>query len=99
MGSYLENKNVLWAFTVRSVLSGSKAGFRLHSNVDEERVFSMVRKNKTTFRSGLGYNTLGSILNVKLSKEDALHFNQDKDLLKSAKSATSEYSKRHSSAC
>ena len=99
MGSYLENKNVLWAFTVRSVLSGSEAGFRLHSNANEERVFSKVRKNKTTFRLGLGYNTLGSILNVKLSKEDALHFNQDKDLLKSAKSATSEYSKRHSSAC
>ena len=66
-----------------------------HSNAGEERVFSMVRNNKTTFRSSLGFNTLGSILIAKLSNEDALHFKPDKELLKSAKSATWEYNKRH----
>ena len=66
-----------------------------HSNNGEERVFSMVRKNKTTFHSSLEFNTLGSILTVKLSSEDAIHFKPDKELLKSAKNATWEYNKRH----
>ena len=59
-----------------------------HSSAGEERVFSMVQKNKTTFRSSLGFNTLGSIPTVKLSNEDALHFKPDKELLKFAKSVT-----------
>ncbi len=39
-----------------------------HSNAGEERVFSMVRKNKTSFRSSLSMEgTLSSILTVKLA--------------------------------
>ena len=37
-----------------------------HSNASEERVFSMVRNNKTPFRPSLGLDgTLQSILQVK----------------------------------
>ena len=85
---YFENKNVLWAFTAPSVVSAKLVLVLSYSNAGEERVFSMVRKNKATFRSSLGYNTLGSILTVKLSNEDALHLSPDKDLPKSAKSAS-----------
>ena len=38
-----------------------------HSNASEERVFSMVRKNKTPFRPSLGLDgTLSSIIKIKL---------------------------------
>ena len=39
----------------------------LHSNAGGERVFSMVQKNKTGAHESLGFNTLGSILIVKMS--------------------------------
>ena len=68
-----------------------------HSNASEERVFSIIRKNKTTSRACMGFNTLGSILTVKLANPNATKFKADKALLKSAKSATWEYNKRHSS--
>ena len=39
-----------------------------HSNAGEERVFSMVRKNKTTFRSSLSMvGSLSSILTILLN--------------------------------
>ena len=68
-----------------------------HSNATEERAFSIARKNKATFRDSMGLNTLGSILTIKLANPNATKFKPDKALLKSAKSATWEYSKRHSS--
>ena len=68
-----------------------------HSNASEERVFSIVRKNKTTFRAGMRFNTLGSILTVKLANPNATKFKLDKALLRSAENATWEYNKRHSS--
>ena len=41
-----------------------------HSNAEEERVFSTVRKNKTCFRPRLDpEETLASIVTVKLAKE------------------------------
>ena len=61
-----------------------------HSNASEERVFSIVRKNKTKFRASMGFSTLGSILTVKLANPIATKFKSDKALLKSAKSATWE---------
>ena len=40
-----------------------------HSNAQEERLFSMVRKNKTSFRPSLDpKGTLSSILTIKLGK-------------------------------
>ena len=68
-----------------------------HSNASEKRLFRIFRKNKTKFRASMGFNTLGSILTVKLGNLSATKFKPDKALLKSAKRATWEYNKRHSS--
>ena len=67
-----------------------------HSNASEERVFSMVKKNKTPFRASMGFNTFGPILIVKLANSNATKcYKPDKALLlKSAKSTTWEYNKR-----
>ena len=69
-----------------------------HSNAQEERVFSMVRKNKTAFRPSLDpKGTLSSILTIKLANTDPAHcFEPSQELLKKAKSATWEYNKAHS---
>ena len=63
-----------------------------YSNVLEERAFSMVKKNKTPFKASMGFNTLRSILTVKLA-----NLNADKAILKSAKRATLGYNERHAS--
>lgn len=70
-----------------------------HSNASEERVFSMVRKNKTPFRPSLGLDgTLSSIITVKLGiEEPCIKYEPSSALLKSAKKATWEYNKAHSS--
>ena len=61
-----------------------------HSNAEEERVFSMVRKNKTAFRPSLdSKGTLSSILTIKLGQDKPSHqFEPTKEVLKKAKSAT-----------
>ena len=61
-----------------------------HSNAGEERVFSMVRKNKTRFRASMGFNMLGSLLTVKLANPNAVSFKPDQELKKSAKKSTVE---------
>ena len=68
-----------------------------HSNAEEERVFSMVRKNKTCFRPSLDpKGTLSSILTIKLADNLPAHVYQpSKEVLKKAKSATWEYNKTH----
>ena len=70
-----------------------------HFNASEERIFSMVRKNKTPFRPSLGVDrTLLSLLTVKLGFEEPCEkFEPSKELLDSAKKATSEYNRAHSS--
>lgn len=69
-----------------------------HSNAQEERIFSMVRKNKTAFRPNLDpRGTLSSILTIKLANDVPAHqFEPTKELLKTAKSATWNYNKEHS---
>ena len=69
-----------------------------HSNAEEERVFSMIRKNKTVFRASLDpEGTLSSIVTIKLAHSEATSdFNPPKTLLKQAKSATWQYNKEHS---
>ena len=63
-----------------------------HSNADCERIFSVVRKNKTEFRPSLGTKVLSSIVTQKLSM--AAHGNAcyqelaSKQLLVKAKKAT-----------
>ena len=69
-----------------------------HSNAEEERVFSMVRKNKTAFRPSLDpKGTLSSILTIKLANTQPAHsYEPSKEVLKKAKSATWDYNKAHS---
>ena len=69
-----------------------------HSNASEERVFSLVRKNKTPFRPNLKLDgTLSSILTVKLGiDEPCVKFEPSKELIESAKKATWDYNKAHS---
>ena len=68
-----------------------------HSNAEEERVFSMVTKNKTKFRPNLQLDTtLSSILTVKLANPtDCIKFEPTKQILDTAKKATVEYNKEH----
>ena len=63
----------------------------------EERIFSMVRENKTAFRPNLDpRGTLSSILTIKLANDVPAHqFEPTKDL-KTAKSAVWNYNKEHS---
>ena len=69
-----------------------------HSNAAEERVFSMVRKNKTLFRSLSLDGTLSSIITVKLGVDDPCEkFQPSKQLLETARKSTWEYNKAHSS--
>ena len=68
-----------------------------HSNASEERVFSMVRKNKTLFHPSLALDgTLSSIITIKLGVEEPCEkFEPDKELLDKAKKSTWEYNKAH----
>ena len=69
-----------------------------HSNAEEERVFSIVRKNKTCFRPRLDpEETLASIVTVKLAmeSESAETFNIPQEVLTAAKSATYKYKLSH----
>ena len=70
-----------------------------HSNASEERILSMVRKNKTPFRPSLGLDrTLPSIIQVKLGVDDPCEkFKPTKQLLEKAKKVTWEYNTAHSS--
>ena len=73
-----------------------------HSNAEEERVFSLVTKNKTNFRPNLALDgTLASILTVKLACPESYtpchKFTPTREMLDSAKHATWEYNKAHSS--
>ena len=70
-----------------------------HSNAQEERVFSMVTKNKTAFRPNLQLDgTLSSILTVKLANIEPCHkYEPQKEVIETAKKATMEYNKAHCS--
>lgn len=74
-----------------------------HSNAEEERVFSMIGQNKTSFRPSLDeQETLGSIMTIKMEmanqpvpKGGVYKF--PPSVLSDAKKATSKYNKAHSS--
>ena len=73
-----------------------------HSNAVDERVFSMIRENKTEFRSRLDlFKSLNSAMRVKMSLpeqfEPCYHWKLDKELLKKSKSACKAYNRAHSS--
>lgn len=66
-----------------------------HSNAGEERVFSLIRKNKTAFRPSLQVDgTLASLPTIKMANKES-SFEPPADLLSSAKKATWNYNKEH----
>ena len=68
-----------------------------HSNAGEERIFSMIKKNKTPDRSSLRLDgTLSSLMVVKTHVEDPLKWKPSVTLLDSAKKATKAYNDQHS---
>ena len=67
-----------------------------HSNAGEERIFSLINKNKTPSRSLLSLDgTLSSIVTVKTHVENPLQWQPSEALLEKAKHATVEYNKQH----
>lgn len=69
-----------------------------HSNAEEERIFSIVRKTKTDFRPSLSSSTtLTSLIMTKLAMPDgsAVKFEPSKELLTKAKKATMMYNREH----
>ena len=73
-----------------------------HSNAGEERVFSMIRKNKTEFRSRLQLGgSLNAIMRIKMSVPRELmpcyRWEPSHELLKKCKSATRVYNQSHPS--
>uniref|UniRef100_A0A1X7VF41 HAT C-terminal dimerisation domain-containing protein n=1 Tax=Amphimedon queenslandica TaxID=400682 RepID=A0A1X7VF41_AMPQE len=69
-----------------------------HSNAEEKRVFSLVRKNKTRFRPSLKLDgTLWSIIQIKLANPEPCHrYELTKEVIGEAETATMIYSKAHS---
>lgn len=69
-----------------------------HSNAGEERVFSMVKKNKTPFRPNLSLDkTLSGLLTVKLAVNEPCHkFEPNSSVVARAGKVTWEYNKEHS---
>ena len=73
-----------------------------HSNAAEERIFSMIGKNNTKFRSSLELSrSLNSIMLIKMNQPESLvpcyRSKFSEELLLKCKSACSEYNKEHSS--
>ena len=67
------------------------------SNVDTERVFSIVRKIVTDYRTEMDQSTLCALVSCKLnSNSDCYDLEMPKELLKRAKVATVEYNRTHS---
>ena len=71
-----------------------------HGNAEEERLFSIVRKNKTDSRSSLKLDgTLSSILKMKYaypeSEVPCHHWVPDEKILRDAKKGTFCYNKDH----
>ena len=76
--------------------------FSLHA--EEERVFSMIKQNKTAFRSSLDQEeTLGSIVTIKMemanqksARPEGYPYQFPPAVLSDAKKATRKYNKAHS---
>uniref|UniRef100_A0A1X7UKB6 HAT C-terminal dimerisation domain-containing protein n=1 Tax=Amphimedon queenslandica TaxID=400682 RepID=A0A1X7UKB6_AMPQE len=70
-----------------------------HSNAEEERVFSLITKNKTGFRPSLKLDgTLSIIIQMKLANPEPCHrYEPMKEVIGKAKTATMTYNKAHSS--
>lgn len=103
--------DVIWGYIDRLKRADNSPQFRLlckvarlvliipHSNAGEERVFSLIKQNKTPVRSSLNANgTLSSLIQVKLANSTpCIAWEPPTDLLKASKTATMTYNKAHSS--
>ena len=69
-----------------------------HSNADTERVFSIIRKTVAQYHTEMDQSTPSGLLSCKLNRNcDCYQLNTLKELLQTAKGATMEYNKAHSS--
>ena len=67
-----------------------------HSNAEEDRLFSMITKNKTKFRPSLKLDgTLSSILTIKCANVEPCHSFDPLEVLETAKKATTTYNSLH----
>ena len=68
-----------------------------HSNAGEERLFSLVRLNKTSYKSAVSLDgTLSSIVTVKNHPSDSsTKFDPPKELLEKSNKATKQYNLQH----
>ncbi len=71
-----------------------------HSNASEERVFSLIRKNKTEYRGSLqAGRMLSSLVCCKMNyftDEKCHQLKHSSDVLKKAKQVTKNYNQQHS---
>ena len=93
-------------FTVLQILNGffpkhsflRKQTKAAHSNAAEERISSMINKNKTSNRSSQSLNwELLFIVLVKTHIDNPFQWKPPSDLLKKVKKSTAEYNRQHSS--
>ena len=68
-----------------------------HSNAEEERAFSIIRKNKTCFRGNLDINrTLSAIMTIKMnSSTPCFQYQPSDEVVKNSKKVTWEFNKAH----
>ena len=59
-----------------------------HSNASSERIFSLVRVNRTDFRSSMSVETLQSLLILKQNTQECFKRDPSANVLKACKSAT-----------
>ena len=98
--------DIIWAYLRQPFPLLSKIALSVltipHSNAAEERVFSMIKKNKTEFRANLSLSkTLDSIMVIKMNHPEEMvscyNMKFSEELLKKCKLACHEYNKEHSS--
>lgn len=69
-----------------------------HSNAGEERIFSLINKNKTPSRSSLKLDgTLSSLMVVKTHIDNLIQWTPSEAMLQKAKGATRQYNEQHKS--
>ena len=67
-----------------------------HSNAGEERIFSLISKNKTPSRSSLQLDgSLSSLIVVKTHINNPLQWTPPLEMLQRAKTATKTYNEQH----
>ena len=67
-----------------------------HSNAGEERIFSLINKNKTPSRSSSRLDgTLSSLITIKTHIEKPLEWKPSTSILENVKKATRTYDTQH----